>query len=145
VTVVSPDAQGPRLRHDRGDDAASEEGEIMRAGVGDRLMVRGHRAGDPIQGAEVLEVRGADDGPPYLVRWDRDGHESLLVPSSDVTVVPAKAARAPAEPAPEADAEPPEARLRRLEDGVAALERQLERLREDVRALAAAVREAPPA
>ena len=31
---------------------------------------------------EVLEVRGADGGPPYLVRFD-DGHETLLYPGAD--------------------------------------------------------------
>lgn len=121
----------------------------MRASVGDVLVVRGHRAGDPIQSAEVLEVHGTDGGPPYLVRWERDGHESLVVPSSDVTVKPRSPERAA--PAPEQEPEAaeahtgdPEVRLLRLEEGVNAMGRQLERLREDLRALAAAVRETPP-
>jgi hypothetical protein len=34
---------------------------------------------------EIVEVRGTDGGPPYLVRFD-DGHESLVFPGSDTTV-----------------------------------------------------------
>lgn len=58
----------------------------MRASVGDRLIVRGHRVGEPERDAEVLEVRGDDGGPPFLVRWADDGHESLLFPGSDAYV-----------------------------------------------------------
>jgi Domain of unknown function (DUF1918) len=59
----------------------------MKARVGDRLMVRRHRTGDVERHAEVLEVRGEDGAPPYLVRWS-DGHESILVPGSETTVEP---------------------------------------------------------
>lgn len=59
----------------------------MRAQVGDRLVVRSSRAGEPDREAEVIEVRGSDGSPPYLVRW-RDGHESLFFPSSDTVVKP---------------------------------------------------------
>lgn len=118
----------------------------MRAHVGDRLVIRGHRAGDPSRTAEVLEAHGADDGPPYLVRWD-DSHESLLVPSSDVMVRPREpepaAAATVAESVGEVHTGDPEVRMARLEEGVDAMRWQLERIREDLRALAAAVREPP--
>ncbi len=55
----------------------------MRASVGDRITVRGHRVGEPERDGEILEVRGVDGGPPYVVRWDTDGHESLFFPGSD--------------------------------------------------------------
>ena len=58
----------------------------MRAAVGDRIVIRGHRAGEPSRDCEVLEVRGADGGPPYLVRWEDSDHESLFFPGSDATV-----------------------------------------------------------
>ncbi len=58
----------------------------MYANVGDRLVVRGHVVGEPDRDAQILEVRGADGQPPYLVRWDDDGHEGLLFPGSDVTI-----------------------------------------------------------
>jgi hypothetical protein len=58
----------------------------MHAKVGDRIIVSGHRVGEPDRDAEVLEVRGADGGPPYLVRWEDGGHESLFYPGSDAQV-----------------------------------------------------------
>lgn len=58
----------------------------MKASVGDRLVVKGHHVGDPDRDAEILEVRGKDGGPPYLVRWSEDGHEGLFFPSTDATI-----------------------------------------------------------
>lgn len=40
----------------------------MKAQVGDRIVVKGHRVGDPDRDCEVLEVRGEDGGPPYVVQ-----------------------------------------------------------------------------
>jgi hypothetical protein len=59
---------------------------MLTASVGDRLIIRGHRVGEPERDAEVIEVRGPDGAPPYLVRWSTDGHESLLFPGSDAFV-----------------------------------------------------------
>lgn len=58
----------------------------MRANAGDRIVILGHRVGEPIRSAVVLEVRGDDGGPPYRVRWSDDGHESLFFPGSDAFV-----------------------------------------------------------
>ena len=57
----------------------------MRASVGDRIVVMGHRAGEPSRDCEVLRV-GPDNGPPFLVRWEDTGHESLFFPGSDASV-----------------------------------------------------------
>ncbi|WGX97530.1 DUF1918 domain-containing protein [Nocardioides sp. L-11A] len=61
----------------------------MHARVGDRLVVEGRTVSMHRREAEVLEVRGPDGGPPYLVRWE-DGHESLAFPGPDAHVVPAQ-------------------------------------------------------
>lgn len=63
------------------------EGErsALRASPGDRLIVRGHRQGEPNRDGEILEVLGEDGAPPYRVRWD-DGHESEVFPGSDVSI-----------------------------------------------------------
>lgn len=58
----------------------------MQATVGDRLHVHGRIVGNPDQEAEIIEVRGPDGGPPYLVRY-RDGHEGLIFPGPDCVVV----------------------------------------------------------
>lgn len=59
----------------------------MKASVGDKIVVKGHRVGEPDRDALVLEVHGEDGGPPYLVRWSDDGHEGLYFPGSDATTV----------------------------------------------------------
>ena len=59
----------------------------MRANVGDRLVVESGSDSTHRREAEVLEVRGENGGPPYLVRWE-DGHEALTFPGGDAHVVP---------------------------------------------------------
>ena len=58
----------------------------MRAGVGDHLVVKGHRVGDPDRDAEIVEVQGEEGAPPYLVRWGDDGHEGLYFPGADAVI-----------------------------------------------------------
>ena len=60
----------------------------MKAKVGDRLVVESHVVGSPRREGEIIEVQGADGGPPYLVRWS-DGHEGLTFPGADAHVVSA--------------------------------------------------------
>lgn len=58
----------------------------MNADVGDQLVVRSTHVGEPVRDGEVLEVRGADGAPPYLVRWTDNGHEALVFPGPDAVV-----------------------------------------------------------
>lgn len=58
----------------------------MHAVIGDSIVVRGHRQGEPDRDCLVLAVQGPDGNPPYRVRWGGDGHESLFFPGSDATV-----------------------------------------------------------
>lgn len=58
----------------------------MKTAVGDRIVIRGHKVGEHDRDGEVLEVRGLDGAPPYLVRWDDDGHESIIYPGTDAFV-----------------------------------------------------------
>lgn len=57
----------------------------MRAEVGDRLHVHGRVVGTPDQMAEIIEIRGSDGAPPYLIRHD-DGHEALVFPGPDAVI-----------------------------------------------------------
>ena len=57
----------------------------MRAAVGDRLHFEGRVVGVHGHTATVVETRGEDGGPPYLVRHD-NGHESVVFPGPDVWV-----------------------------------------------------------
>jgi hypothetical protein len=58
----------------------------MQAKVGDRLVIEGRTADIKRREAEVIEVRGEDGGPPFLVRYS-DGHEGLVFPGPDAHVV----------------------------------------------------------
>lgn len=57
----------------------------MHATIGDRLHVHGRNVGTPDHLAEIIEVRGTDGSPPYLVRYP-DGHETLVFPGPDCVV-----------------------------------------------------------
>ena len=61
----------------------------MRAQVGDNLVAESNKVDAPPRHGEIIEVRGEEGGPPYLVRWS-DGHEGLVFPGGDAHVVPAR-------------------------------------------------------
>jgi hypothetical protein len=62
----------------------------MQAAVGDRLHVHGRHVGNADRLGEIVEVRGADGAPPYLVRYP-DGHEALVFPGPDCVIEPSNA------------------------------------------------------
>ncbi len=57
----------------------------MQAQVGDRLRVHGRTVGHGDHLVEIIEVRGSDGGPPYLIRYE-DGHEAVVFPGPDAVV-----------------------------------------------------------
>jgi hypothetical protein len=59
----------------------------MKAKVGDQVVVDRRRPGDVERRGEILEVRGEEDAPRYLVRWS-DGHESIFVPGPEAAIEP---------------------------------------------------------
>jgi hypothetical protein len=59
----------------------------VKAKIGDKIVIKGHRIGEPDKDGVILQVRGADGEPPYVVRWAEDGHEGLFFPGTDATVV----------------------------------------------------------
>jgi len=83
--------RGVAARHFRGgSDGRSLAGSrgrrrVMRAQVGDRLRVHGRTVGQSDHLVEIVEVRGSDGGPPYLIRYD-DGHEAVVFPGPDAVV-----------------------------------------------------------
>jgi hypothetical protein len=60
-------------------------GGDMRAVAGDHLHFQGKVVGLHEHAAVVIEVRGADGAPPYLVRH-ADGHEAVVFPGPDAWV-----------------------------------------------------------
>ena len=70
----------------------------MKAQVGDRIILAASHVDEPTRDGVVLEVRGKDGQPPYLVRW-ADGHTGLMYPgpgsvlrveAEHATIVPAE-------------------------------------------------------
>lgn len=57
----------------------------MQASVGDRILVHGRTVGAGERQGEIIEVRGEQGKPPYLVRFS-DGHERLIFPGPDCEV-----------------------------------------------------------
>jgi hypothetical protein len=57
----------------------------MKATVGERVLIHGRSVGTVDRHGEIVEVRGDDGEPPYLVRFD-DGHESLVYPGPDCEI-----------------------------------------------------------
>jgi hypothetical protein len=60
----------------------------MHATKGDHLIVHGRSVGGAERSGEVVDVRGPDGQPPYLVRWEPDGHEGLVFPGPDCQIEP---------------------------------------------------------
>jgi Domain of unknown function (DUF1918) len=60
----------------------------MQAMVGDRLHVHGKTVGEHDRMGEIIEVRGRQGAPPYLVRFE-DGHTGLVYPGADAVIEPA--------------------------------------------------------
>lgn len=62
----------------------------MKATIGDKVVIRGHAVGHRQRHGTIVDVRGADGEPPYVVRWDdeRPGDESdhLVFPGADFDV-----------------------------------------------------------
>ncbi|KGN40221.1 dsRBD fold-containing protein [Knoellia aerolata] len=51
----------------------------MRAQPGDHIILAPPTVDGPLREGEVVEARGADGEPPYVVRWS-DGHEGFIYP-----------------------------------------------------------------
>jgi hypothetical protein len=59
----------------------------MRASVGDRLHIHTNHIGTEDHYGRIVEIRGADGAPPYLVEFP-DGRTSLVFPGPDAVVEP---------------------------------------------------------
>ena len=57
----------------------------MNAAQGDRIIIHGRTVGAADRHGEIIEVKGENGEPPYLVKFD-DGHESVVFPGGDFAV-----------------------------------------------------------
>jgi hypothetical protein len=56
----------------------------MRANVGDLLVVPGRERRTGL----VIRVVGQDGAPPYVVKWQGDGHIAMVTPGPYARIVP---------------------------------------------------------
>lgn len=64
---------------------------------GDTVVVAADRVGHSERVGQILEVLGEPDHVHYRVRWEA-GNETVLYPSSDATIRPARGRRAATSP-----------------------------------------------
>jgi hypothetical protein len=57
----------------------------MQATVGDLIVIHSQHVDEQVRSGEIIDVRGPDGSPPFVVRWG-DGHEALLYPGPDAEV-----------------------------------------------------------
>ena len=69
----------------------------MKAAVGDRLVVLSRHLDEHARMGEIVEVRGLDGAPPYLVRWEDEEQTVLVFPGPDAHIEHTSA-RGPARP-----------------------------------------------
>ncbi|QOS58495.1 dsRBD fold-containing protein [Thermobifida fusca] len=79
----------------------------MKAQAGDRIVVERPRDDLPARKGVVLKVQGDNGGPPYWVRWEDEGRETLVYPGPDARIEPRH-------PVPQARQEHTEARQPQL-------------------------------
>jgi hypothetical protein len=60
---------------------------MLQARIGDRLHVHANVVGRGDRFGEIVEIRGADGAPPYVVRFE-DGHTALVIPGADAVIEP---------------------------------------------------------
>ena len=58
----------------------------MRATVGDQIIIHSSHLDEPNRDGEIIDVRGRDGEPPFLVRWADTGHEVLMYPGPDAQI-----------------------------------------------------------
>jgi hypothetical protein len=70
----------------------------MYAHVGDRLIAEG----DAARSGLIIGVPHEDGSPPYIVKWQSDGHIAMVWPGDFARVVPAGPCAQPADHYPRA-------------------------------------------
>jgi Domain of unknown function (DUF1918) len=62
----------------------------MDAHVGDSIVTIGSRVDHSLREGEILEVRGLNGAPPYLVQWSDTGQMALVYPGPDAVIRPTR-------------------------------------------------------
>jgi len=65
------------------------KGMLMKAKVGDWLVIKDTTIDQPDQLGLISEVHSPDGSPPYVVRWLENDHVATVFPGTDAVVVTA--------------------------------------------------------
>jgi len=68
---------------------ARRKGWLMKAKVGDWLVMKGTTIDQADHRGLITEVHSTDGSPPYVVRWLDSDHVATVFPGSDAVVVTA--------------------------------------------------------
>jgi hypothetical protein len=63
------------------------KGDLMKAQVGDWLIIKGTTVDRPDQRGQITEIHSSDGSPPFVVRWADSDHDVTVFPGSDAIVV----------------------------------------------------------
>ena len=58
----------------------------MQAQVGDQIQILGTKVDLPVRDGEIIEVRGHNGTPPFVVKWSDTGHTALVFPGPDARI-----------------------------------------------------------
>jgi len=58
----------------------------LRARAGDQLVIVSATLDRQVRDGEIIDTRGPDGSPPFLVRWADDGRTTLVFPGPDARV-----------------------------------------------------------
>jgi len=61
----------------------------MQASVGDEIVVHSPQVGAAGRRGRIVEVRGSDGAPPYVVAWASGEPDGVFFPGPDARIVPA--------------------------------------------------------
>ena len=89
TTLVSEGAGGVRNDH-----SEAMAGGVMRASVGDVLVLPGSKGRTGL----VIGVVGKDGAPPYVIKWQVDGHIAMVTPDPYSRIIRASGGSHPESP-----------------------------------------------
>jgi Domain of unknown function (DUF1918) len=80
----------------RDDHSEARAGGVMRASVGDVLVLPGSEGRTGL----VIGVIGRDGAPPYVIKWHSDGHIAMVTPDPYSRIIRVSDGSLPEQPTP---------------------------------------------
>ena len=58
----------------------------MKASVGDHIEIASNRVDRAVRDGRIIEIRGTDGDPPYVVEWSDTHHTAMVYPGPDARI-----------------------------------------------------------